>query len=252
LSGALMVSQGLPKSIKKPSFIALAPVFNDKETSFVNKSCQRMMEGTRKADSTSRAFDFDGNYIAPLPATETEVEQIHKIHADKDLFAKFFTKENAREELIKKGELAQYDYIHFATHGIANSQYPELSGLLLSQEEKGGEDGVLYTGEILGLDLKADLVTLSACETALGKKIEGEGVRGLTSAFLLAGANTVVVSLWKVADESTSLFMIEFYNQLLAGNNKAAALRNAKRKLLKDPQYQHPYYWAPFIQVGMN
>lgn len=252
LSGALMVSQGLPKSIKKPSFIALAPVFNDKETSFVNKSCQRMMEGTRKADSTSRAFDFDGNYIAPLPATETEVEQIHKIHADKDLFAKFFTKENAREELIKKGELAQYDYIHFATHGIANSQYPELSGLLLSQEEKGGEDGVLYTGEILGLELKADLVTLSACETALGKKIEGEGVRGLTSAFLLAGANTVVVSLWKVADESTSLFMIEFYNQLLAGNNKSTALRNAKLKLLKDPQYQHPYYWAPFIQVGMN
>lgn len=252
LSGALMVSQGTPPLVRKPSFIALAPVFNDKETSFVNKSCQVMAEATQKTDTTSRAFTREGDYIAPLPATEKEVEQIHKIHTDKDLFSNFFTKENAKEELIKKGELAKYDYIHFATHGIANSQYPELSGLLLSQHENSEEDGILYTGEIMGLELKADLVTLSACETALGKKIEGEGVRGLTSAFLLAGANTVVVSLWKVADESTSIFMIEFYNQLIAGRDKAFALKQAKLKLLADPNYRHPYYWAPFIQVGMN
>lgn len=252
LSASLLAQQLTTQTSKKPSFIALAPVFNDKETSFVNKSCERMAEATRKADTTSRAFTSNGDYIAPLPATEKEVEQIHQIHLDKDLFSRFFTKENASEELIKKGELARYDYIHLATHGIANSQYPELSGLLLSQQSNGQEDGVLYTGEIVGLDLKADLVTLSACETALGKRIEGEGVRGLTSAFLLAGARTVVVSLWKVADESTSLFMIEFYNQLLSGKSKSTALREAKLKLLQEPSYQHPYFWAPFIQVGNN
>jgi CHAT domain-containing protein len=252
LSGALLANNVLGTPIKKPSFIALAPVFDDKSTNFVNKSCQRMVEGTQKTDSTSRAFSLNGDYIAPLPATEKEVERIHQIHLDKDLFSKFFIKEKASEEVIKKGELANYDYIHFATHGIANSQYPELSGLLLTQDAQSAEDGVLYTGEILGLNLKADLVTLSACETALGKRIEGEGVRGLTSSFLLAGVKTVVVSLWKVADESTSVFMIEFYNQLLSGNSKSGALRKAKLKLLADPTFSHPYYWAPFVQVGQN
>jgi CHAT domain-containing protein len=250
---ASIFAQRSPRPVnKKPSFIALAPVFNDKETSFVNKSCERMASATIQADTTSRAFSNNGDYIAPLPATEKEVEQIHQIHLENDLFSRYFTKENASEELIKKGELARYDYIHLATHGIANSQYPELSGLLLSQQSNGTEDGVLYTGEIVGLDLKADLVTLSACETALGKRIEGEGVRGLTSAFLIAGARTVVVSLWKVADESTSLFMIEFYNQLLSGKPKSTALREAKLRLLQNPLYQHPYFWAPFIQVGNN
>jgi len=166
--------------------------------------------------------------------------------------SKSFVKEYANEELIKKGELATYDYIHFATHGFVNTQYPELSGLLLSQNANSKEDGILYTGEILGLNLKANLVTLSACETALGKKIEGEGVRGLTTSFLFAGARNVVASLWKVADESTSTLMITFYDELLSGKDKATALRLAKQRLLSDEKYKHPYYWAPFIQVGGN
>jgi CHAT domain-containing protein len=82
--------------------------------------------------------------------------------------------------------------------------------------------------------------------------VEGEGVRGLTSAFLLAGARTVVVSLWKVADESTAKLMIGFYNQLLSGKDKASSLREAKLSLLHDPKYAHPFYWAPFVQIGAN
>jgi len=252
LSGALIANEQATKVGSKPSFIALAPVFEDKETNFLNKSCERFVDLAKKADTTSRAFSINGDYISPLPETETEVKAINKIYVDKGFLSKSFIKEVAREELIKKGELADYDYIHLATHGFVNSQYPELSGLLLTQDSTSSEDGILYTGEILGLTLKAELVTLSACETALGKRIEGEGVRGLTTAFLFAGARTVISSLWKVADSSTSLLMIDFYNQLNSGKDKAGALRAAKQNLIKGDKYNHPYYWAPFIQIGAN
>jgi CHAT domain-containing protein len=210
------------------------------------------VQSAQKTDSASRAFTLNGDYIVPLPATRVEVQQINRIHANKGVLTKFFIEAAAREELIKKGELDHFDYIHFATHGFVNAQYPELSGLLLTQDARSSEDGILYTGEILGLNLDADLVTLSACETALGKKIEGEGVRGLTTSFLFAGAKNVVASLWKVADESTSQLMIAFYNELLAGKDKASALRAARLSLLRDERYHHPYYWAPFIQIGAN
>lgn len=251
VSAAMLLAGGQPAP-KKPSLIAMAPVFDDKATNFVNKSCERMVNGTKRTDANDRSFSLSGEYIMPLPATEDEVQQIHKLHQQKDLFTRYFLKEGAHEELIKKGELASYDYIHLATHGIVNTQYPELSGLLLTQDAGSKEDGVLYSGEILGLQLKADLVTLSACETALGRRVEGEGVRGLTSAFLYAGAQTVVVSLWKVADESTAVFMVEFYNQLLSGNDKSTSLRLARQKLMNDDQFRHPYYWAPFVQIGDN
>lgn len=249
VSCALMLQPAKTEVPKKPSLIAFAPVFADEETNFVNKSCER---AAQKTDSTSRSFSLDGSYIMPLPATEVEVQEIYRALSVNDPFSKYFLKKDANEELIKKGELGKYDYIHFATHGIVNSQYPELSGLLLAQNKQSPEDGILYTGEIFGLDLKAQLVTLSACETALGKRVEGEGVRGLTSAFLVAGARTVVVSLWKVADESTAKLMISFYNQLLSGKDKASALREAKLSLLRESKYAHPFYWAPFVQIGSN
>lgn len=252
LSGALLLNSGLNTMRNKPSFIAMAPVFDDKKTNFVNKSCERFVRLSQKTDTTSRAFTANGDYITPLPATEMEVEKINQIHVDKGIFSKFFVNESASEELIKKGELANFDYVHLATHGFVNSQYPELSGLLLTQDPASAEDGILYTGEILGLTFRADLVTLSACETALGKKIEGEGVRGLTTAFLYAGAKSVVASLWKVADESTALLMIAFYTELLSGKDKAQALRLAKLKLIADQKYSHPFYWAPFVQIGGN
>jgi CHAT domain-containing protein len=250
LSGALFASATGPVQKEKPSFISMAPVFEDKETNTVTASSQRFIEFARKTDTTSRAFTLNGEYVSPLPATRIEVEKIRQIHADRGHVTRSFIEETAKEELIKKGELENFDYVHLATHGFVNSEYPELSGLLLTQDSKSQEDGILYTGEILGLNFKADLVTLSACETALGKKIQGEGVRGLTTAFLFAGAKSVIASLWKVADESTSLLMIDFYNELLSGKSKAAALRSAKLNLLKNERYRHPYYWAPFVQIG--
>lgn len=251
-SGALLTIAPVQQKSAKPALLALAPVFADRRTSTLSPSAERFVQMGKKAEPASRAFSLQGDYIEPLPGTEREVEQINQLHVDKGIFSRFFVNESASEELIKKGEFSRYDYIHLATHGFVNGQYPELSGLLLTQDSTSAEDGILYAGEILGLSMHADLVTLSACETALGKKIEGEGVRGLSSAFLMAGASNVVASLWKVADESTASLMVSFYTELLNGKDKATALRDAKLSLLRSESYRHPYYWAPFIQIGRN
>jgi CHAT domain-containing protein/Flp pilus assembly protein TadD len=251
-SGALLTVAPWKEKSSKPTLLAMAPVFSDHRTNVLTASSERFVKMGKTAEPASRAFSLQGDYIEPLPGTEREVEQINQLHADKGIFSKYFINEFASEELIKQGEFAKYDYIHLATHGFVNGQYPELSGLLLTQDSASAEDGILYSGEILGLSIHADLVTLSACETALGKKIEGEGVRGLSSAFLMAGASNVIASLWKVADESTASLMVAFYTELLNGKDKATALRDAKLSLLHSDRYRHPYYWAPFIQIGRN
>jgi CHAT domain-containing protein len=111
----------------------------------------------------------------------------------------------------------------------------------------------LYSGEIYNLKLNADLVVLSACETGLGKIQQGEGIIGLTRALLYAGAKNIIVSLWEVADESTSDLMVNFYKNTLAGKGQLSyseALRNAKLKMIGEGKYAHPLYWSPFILIG--
>jgi CHAT domain-containing protein len=141
-------------------------------------------------------------------------------------------------------------YLHFATHGVISQQEPAYSYLLLSPDRAAGEDGRLHVFEILDLDLRADMVVLSACQTALGKEVSGEGIIGLTRSFLYAGAQRVVVTLWRVSDASTPQLMIYFYSGLRDGLDTLEALRQAKLRLLGGGQYSHPYHWAPFIQVG--
>ena len=134
---------------------------------------------------------------------------------------------------------------------LSMNQNPALSRIFLKPDEK--EDGSLYTGEIYNLNINADLVTLSACETGLGKVAKGEGIVGLSRALQYAGANNIIVSLWQVADESTSQMMIEFYKYNLNNDHHGynTALRHAKLSLLDSEKYARPYYWAPFILVGM-
>ncbi|MDQ4141858.1 MAG: CHAT domain-containing protein, partial [Bacteroidota bacterium] len=168
----------------------------------------------------------------------------------KGAVARVYLHHQAREDQFKKEEVSSYNYIHLATHGFVNEKYPELSGLLFSQESSNREDGILYTGEIYNLRLKAELVTLSACETGLGKLAQGEGVIGLTRALLYAGAKNILVSLWKVYDGSTADLMEYFYRELLSGKDKATALQLAKRKMIRKSKYNQPYYWAPFILIG--
>ncbi|MBD2126487.1 CHAT domain-containing protein [Microcoleus sp. FACHB-1] len=150
-------------------------------------------------------------------------------------------------------QLGQYQIVHFATHGILNSTNPELSGVVLSLVDAKGtpQNGFLRLNDIFNLNLPAELVVLSACETGLGKEIKGEGLVGLTRGFMYAGSPRVLVSLWSVADEGTSELMTRFYKKMLQDNLKpAAALRAAQIEMLQDATWKSPYYWAAFTLQG--
>ena len=124
------------------------------------------------------------------------------------------------------------------------------AGLVLSLDGDPKENGLLQVYEIFNLELSADLVVLSACDTALGKNVRGEGLLGVSRAFLYAGAASVAVSLWQVADTSTSELMVRFYRHLMASGDKAEALRLSKLEMIKEGRYDRPYHWAPFILIG--
>lgn len=187
--------------------------------------------------------------------------------------AAVYTGAAATEEKAKSNELlSQYRYLHFAVHGLIDERQPQFSSLVLALPKAAGqavtenasftvspanqpakvEDGLLQTPEIFELRLRADLVTLSACETGLGQELRGEGLVGLTRAFFYAGTPSILVSLWKVDDASTAELMTEFYAQLRkpGDRSKSAALQAAQLKLIAGNRYAHPYYWAPFILQG--
>lgn len=190
-----------------------------------------------------------------LPASELEVNQIKTLFGKQNKTSQLYLREAAQEHQIKSSALKNYRYVHLATHGIVNEENPELSRVYLFKDKSGKDDGSLYFGEIFNLELNARLVTLSACETGLGKISKGEGIIGLSRALLYAGAQSVLVSLWSVADNSTSQLMIYFYEYLLAGKSKYDALRLAKLKLIETAKdYQgnpiEPFYWAPFVLIG--
>ena len=154
-----------------------------------------------------------------------------------------------KEEILKKISLNDYKIIHFATHGLLDEDVVGRSGLVLTLDNDSQEDGFFQVREIYNSRLNADLVVLSACQTGKGKLEKGEGVSGLSRAFLFAGAESVVVSLWNINDKSTALFMSHFYKYLVRGESKAEALRQAKLKMIQS-KYSHPYHWAAFVLVG--
>ncbi len=167
--------------------------------------------------------------------------------------ARVYVGRQAGERELKSSELSAYRFVHFATHGFVNETFPKLSGLLLSPRSAEDEDGILRLSEIYNLHFNADLVTLSACETGLGKIAKGEGMIGLTRGFLFAGAQNLLVSLWRVDDPATAHLMIDFYDKMLAGLNKPESLRQVKLNMIHHPEAVHfarPYYWAPFILIG--
>lgn len=195
----------------------------------------------------------DPNYQGKYKRLEYSGEEVESIAA---LFpedqVRTYTQEAATEDNVKnRNGLSEYKYIHFATHGILDEQNPGRSGLVLSQDSSSQEDGVLRADEIAALKLNADLVVLSACQTGVGKMIRGEGMIGLSRSFIFAGAPAVIVSLWSVPDQSTSLLMKRFYENLVVGHlSKAEALQQARITLLKDESYAHPFFWAPFVLTG--
>jgi CHAT domain-containing protein/Tfp pilus assembly protein PilF len=160
---------------------------------------------------------------------------------------------SASRDLVMSRQLSQYRILHFATHGLLNSERPELSGLVFSLIDQEGrpQDGFLRLHEIYNLQLNADLVVLSACETGLGKEIKGEGLIGLTRGFMYAGAPRVVASLWNVDDLATAELMKLFYQRMLKdGLPAGAALRAAQLELSGQKRWASPYFWAGFVLHG--
>jgi CHAT domain-containing protein/Tfp pilus assembly protein PilF len=192
---------------------------------------------------------FMDESLEPLPDAERLVNTLGKMYGPGH--SKVYTGAAAREETAKT-ESPKFRIVQFATHGILNNVSPMYSHLVLAQDEKDpNEDGLLEAWEMKDLDLKADMVILSACDTARGKISNGEGVIGMTWAMFIAGTPTTVASQWKVESSSTTELMLEFHHQLLAGKvSKAEALRLAELKLLRTEKYKHPVYWAGFVLVG--
>lgn len=157
---------------------------------------------------------------------------------------------NATETAFKSQPLGQFQIIHIATHGIANPQYPDRAALVLVTDHRSHEDGLLQVPEIVQLDLHADLVTLSGCQTAVGDLEGVEGVANLVQAFLVAGARAVVATLWNVSDIYAENLMSHFYHHLADGQTPAQALGLAKLDLIREFGQQAPLMWASFIVAG--
>jgi CHAT domain-containing protein len=193
----------------------------------------------------------DGLGIPRLLSTRQEAEAIMSVApAGAGMKATDF---KASRTTATSPELGQFRIVHFATHGLLNSENPELSGLVLSLVDEQGkpQDGFLRLHDIYNLNLPADLVVLSACNTALGKEVRGEGLVGIVRGFMYAGAARVVASLWKVDDEATAELMKRFYEQMLQrGMTPAAALRAAQVDMWQQKKWRSPYYWAAFVLQG--
>lgn len=179
----------------------------------------------------------------PLPGAKAEGEAVAQLFAGSVLLT---GKDAVKQRLWDEG--GSCDILHFATHGYVDPEVPEFSGLLLHGEGETRYE-VLTAQDVWQWPLQARLVTLSACQTGLGKTVEGEGLLGLTRAFIYAGAQDVVCSLWPVSDESTAKLMTEFYKGLTAGKATEDALTEAQRSLIADEKTRHPFYWAGFVAV---
>jgi CHAT domain-containing protein/Tfp pilus assembly protein PilF len=221
--------------------------FGDPKYPAVSREKAEEMGSPEVRSAVRRGYGFE-----PLPNTRQEVEKIASLYAPG---AVKYLGDRATEERAKSlGK--EVRYIHFACHGLLDERFPLDSSLALTIPEKlveGQDNGLLQAWEIFEkVRIDADLVTLSACETGLGKEMGGEGLVGLTRAFQYAGARSVLASLWSVADESTAELMKRFYGYLKSGKSKDEAIRQAQLDLIKDPsaRYSHPFHWAAFELIG--
>jgi len=191
---------------------------------------------------------------ADLPGTKREVSVINeKIFTKKntDVYTGRDVSEENLKSLSKSGKLKKYSSIHLACHGYYDAEYPEYSAVVFSEVsgkiKDSKDDGYMSVEETALLDLQAEIVVLSACETGLGRMVSGDGVIGLTRAFQVAGSNRVLVTLWQVSDEATEAFMVSFYAKVKGGMSYRDALVNVKEEFKKSEKFSAPYFWAGFV-----
>lgn len=248
--------------------IVADPVFNSEDARARGASSAAGTSETRGLGIASALSDVAGNDgaatgpakmqglpLARLGGTKVEAEQIGRLVKASGSQADAWLDLDASEGNLEARDISKYQFLHIATHGLLNAERPQFTGLVLSLVGNKSDDGFLRTDEVFNLRLGSPLVMLSACETGLGKEKRGEGVMGLTRAFIYAGAPTVGVSLWSVADKSTADLMTDFYKRLLsppAGSTSSpsAAMRDAQLAMISGKKYSAPFYWAPFVLVG--
>jgi tetratricopeptide (TPR) repeat protein len=230
------------------------PVFDsgDPRVALPGRSRTTPVAETAPADNVRRAADESGLHdLVRLRFSRQEADRIASLVPDKmRLKALDFA---ASRALATSAEIAQYRIVHFATHTLIDNKHPELSGVVLSLVDEQGrpQNGFLRLYDIYNLSLRADLVVLSACQTALGKEVRGEGLVGLTRGFMYAGTPRVVASLWRIDDRAAAEFMGQFYEALLGqGLRPAAALRAAQVAMWTGKRWQAPHYWAAFTLQG--
>lgn len=231
---ATLIADKKHKTNNSGDILAMAPVFEDE---------------SQRVDPSNLPFYAEvirGASIIPLPGTNEEVNAIKSIFG-----GQIFTKRKATKSAFFENA-SDKSLIHLATHGIINEIEPSLSGLIFNAAN--GEPEELLVSEIIQMDLNADLVTLSACNTGTGKIINGEGVSSLGRAFSYAGCANQVLSLWAVNDNTTTEIMTNYYHNLNKGEGKSIALKNAKMQYIKNAPklLQHPYYWAGFVYYGKD
>ena len=245
------------KQAPKALAILADPVFSTNDTRVAearNKQLneQNYLKLELERSALKRSADtFNRRGWTRLLGTRSEAETLLQLVQNGDRLNVFDF--DANYNWATSSKLNQYRILHFATHGFVNDANPELSGIVLSLVDKQGQNirGYLRLGDLFNLDYPADLIVLSACETGLGKEIQGEGLVGLTRGLMYAGAERLVVSLWQVSDEGTAVFMQEFYKQmLLEGKSANQALRATQLKMWNQEKWRNPNYWAAFAFLG--
>ena len=230
------------------SFAGFAPVFSDSATRIAatNSRPDRSL-----SEPDERSVRVSGKTYPALKYSQKEVREIIQRFERTGLTATGYFREDASEQNFKMIG-GQCRYLHIASHGIVNETNPWLTGILFSQpsESNPAEDGILYSGELYNLSLNAELVVLSSCESGVGKLVKGEGLMALTRGFLYAGADNLLVSLWKVSDKHTSDLMGDFYQYVLNGDGFSTALRKAKLELIGRPGTAFPKSWGGFVLLG--
>jgi CHAT domain-containing protein/tetratricopeptide (TPR) repeat protein len=252
--------KGMRHSSAPPKILVLAdPVFSADDPRVRHQGALLRDRAAMKFDLAASATrdvsppnaDREKIELRSLSHTRIEAKAIQSLAGANSTFVKYDFQAN--REVVTDAPLKQYDILHFATHALIHDQRPALSGIVLSMVDENGSrrNGFLQLHDIYSLDLAAELVVLSACQTARGKEVRGEGVIGLTRGFLYSGAQRVVSSLWSVDSLATSELMTHFYrSRLRQGLRPAAALRLAQLAMWRQRGRQSPHFWGAFILHG--
>jgi CHAT domain-containing protein len=227
------------------------PIFQSDDERIVKVSARTVSDVGADTDRLKQTLSqFRVQQLARLPFSGIEARDIASLEPQG---ANTLLGEKASRENFLRGDYSSFRILHFATHGFLNQQNPNLSGLVFSlfDRNRRPQNGFLRVIDIYSLQLENELVVLSACQTAVGKDVEGEGIISLSRSFMYAGASSVVSSLWKVEDSATAELMKRFYRALLKEKQTpAAALRTAQNELRQIPRFSNPRDWAGFTYTG--